>query len=318
MWHIDLFSGIGGFALAAEMVWDNVRHTFVEYDPFCQEVLKKHWPEADLHGDIRKFVADAKKGRREGRQVSIRKRRSLEASGDSERPYIITGGFPCQPFSAAGLRKGTADDRYLWPVMLECITLYRPRWVIAENVAGLATWNEGLVLETVCTDLEKEGYEVQPFVIPATAVGAPHRRDRVWIVAHAEFDGWGQGRRNALNPHAERSRSEDLQNHRDAIRSSPRRRDRDVADSKTKRLQGKRNEALEPQQKSDDKLSHGRDRSRTGKTDWQRNWTEIAATLCRVDDGVPRRLDRSPRLKALGNAIVPQVAAEIMFAIKNS
>ena len=193
MWHIDLFSGIGGFALAAEMVWDNVRHTFVEYDPFCQEVLKKHWPEADLHGDIRKFVADAKKGRREGRQVSIRKRRSLEASGDSERPYIITGGFPCQPFSAAGLRKGTADDRYLWPVMLECITLYRPRWVIAENVAGLATWNEGLVLETVCTDLEKEGYEVQPFVIPATAVGAPHRRDRVWIVAHAEFDGWGQG-----------------------------------------------------------------------------------------------------------------------------
>lgn len=100
-----------------------------------------------------------------------------------DRVVILTGGFPCQPFSHAGRRKGTADDRYLWPPMLEVIRNVRPDWVIAENVRGLVTWNEGMVLETVCADLENEGYEVQPLIIPAVAVGAPHRRDRVWIIA---------------------------------------------------------------------------------------------------------------------------------------
>jgi len=187
--HIDLFSGIGGFASAADTVFGNITHTFVENEPFCQAVLKKHWPKAEIHGDIREFIANAKLGRRvhsESKEhttiASLQTFRDTSAS--IEPPFLLTGGFPCQPFSQAGRRKGTADDRYLWPEMFESITLFKPRWVIAENVAGLITWNNGMVLEQVCSDLESEGYEVQPFVIPAVSVNAPHRRDRVWIIAH--------------------------------------------------------------------------------------------------------------------------------------
>lgn len=105
---------------------------------------------------------------------------------ENETLTILTGGFPCQPFSHAGRRKGTADDRYQWPNMFRVIQNVKPDWVIAENVRGLVTWNDGMVLEQVCTDLESEGYEVQPFIIPAVAVNAPHRRDRIWIIAHTE------------------------------------------------------------------------------------------------------------------------------------
>src|SRR4029077_4695613 len=98
-------------------------------------------------------------------------------------------GFPCQPFSAAGKRRGTEDDRHLWPEMFRIIQTFKPTWIVAENVRGLATWNNGLVLEQVCTDLEGQGYEVQPFIIPAVAVNAPHRRDRIWFVAYKQCKG---------------------------------------------------------------------------------------------------------------------------------
>lgn len=183
MTHLDLFSGIGGFSLAVDTIFHEQKnqHIFVEWDPFCQAVLKKHWPEAEYHSDIRAFVADSRSEK--PHRLSSKQGEEVAKTRDC---YILTGGFPCQPFSHAGRRKGTDDDRYLWPPMLEAITIFRPEWVIAENVAGLASWNEGLVLETVCADLEREGYEVQPFIIPAVAVGAPHRRDRVWIVAHSD------------------------------------------------------------------------------------------------------------------------------------
>lgn len=354
--HIDLFSGIGGFALAAQRVWPNIQHTFVEYDPFCQAVLKKHWPEAEVNGDIHAFIADTKERRREGREVSVRSSGSQQATTDAHRAYILTGGFPCQPFSAAGRRKGTEDDRYLWPAMFEAVTLFKPRWVIAENVAGLVTWNNGMVLETVCSDLEGQGYEVQPFIIPATAVGAPHRRDRVWIIGYAKYNGYAttekreggntrsdshkagteeflESTRSDLPRHAttngsstgritraepgkhddrEREVCEDVGNDGDKVRGVARERDSDSAHAE-RTGKGKRREFETARQRG----KRGR-AGRTERNDWQANWPEIAATLCRVDDGIPRRLDRNPRLKALGNAIVPQVAEMIMRGIQEA
>jgi len=178
MTHLDLFSGIGGFALAADRVFGEVEHVFCEIDPFCQAVLKKHWPKATIYGDIKTLTNPDWSWELQPKGSKQDKR------GRTGYPFILTGGFPCQPFSIAGQRKGTGDDRYLWPEMFAVIRNMLPEWIIAENVRGLASWNDGMVLETVCANLEGEGYEVQPLVIPACAVNAPHRRDRVWIVAH--------------------------------------------------------------------------------------------------------------------------------------
>jgi len=169
MIHGSLFSGIGGFDLAAQwMGWENAFH--VERDPFCRQVLNHHFPKSQSFDDVKTFDATPFRGR-----VSI-----------------ISGGFPCQPFSAAGKRAGTSDDRYLWPEMFRIIREARPTYVVAENVRGLLSWNDGLVLDTVCADLEGEGYEVCPVVLPAASVNAPHRRDRIWIVA---ANAYGAGER---------------------------------------------------------------------------------------------------------------------------
>jgi DNA (cytosine-5)-methyltransferase 1 len=159
MRHGSLFSGIGGFDLAAEwMGWENVFHC--EWMEFPRKVLDYYFPNADSHIDICK--TDFKK---------------YEGTID-----IITGGFPCQPFSTAGKRKGTDDERYLWGEMLRAIQEIKPKFVIAENVFGITSIDNGLVFEQVCIDLENEGYEVQPFIIPAAAKNAPHRRYRVWFI----------------------------------------------------------------------------------------------------------------------------------------
>lgn len=159
MTHASLFSGIGGFDLAAEWVgWTNAFNC--EIDPFCRKVLKYHFPDAEQYGDIR----------------------TTDFTIWRDRIDVLTGGFPCQPFSLAGKRKGAEDDRYLWPEMLRVIRTIRPRWVVGENVFGIVNWSEGMVFEQVCSDLEAAGYEVQPYLIPACGVGAPHRRDRCWFV----------------------------------------------------------------------------------------------------------------------------------------
>lgn len=163
MTHASLFSGIGGFDLAAEWAgWTNAFNC--EIDPFCQKVLKYHFPHAEQYADIRTTDFTLWRGRID----------------------VLTGGFPCQPFSLAGKRKGTADDRYLWPAMLGVIRAVRPRWVVGENVLGIVNWSEGMVFEQVCADLEAEGYAVQSFVIPVAGVGGYHLRPRVWFVAHAD------------------------------------------------------------------------------------------------------------------------------------
>ena len=162
MTHASLFSGIGGFDLAAEwMGWENLFHC--EWNPFGQRVLKHHFPNSISYNDITKTDFSIHRG-----QVDI-----------------LTGGFPCQPYSSAGKRLGKADERHLFPHMLRCIKEVKPRWIIGENVRGLVNWNEGLVFQEVYDDLEREGYEVQSFLIPAASVNAPHQRYRIWFVAYS-------------------------------------------------------------------------------------------------------------------------------------
>ena len=163
MRHGSLFSGIGGFELAAEWTgWTNVFHC--EWNKFGQQVLKHHFPKSISYEDITKT------------DFTIHR-------GDID---VLTGGFPCQPYSMAGKRLGKADERHLWPEMLRVIRETSPSYVVGENVRGLVSWNGGLVFDEVQADLEALGYEVLPVLLPACAVGAPHRRDRVWFVAYCE------------------------------------------------------------------------------------------------------------------------------------
>lgn len=189
--HGSLFSGFDAPSVAASwMGWKNAFHC--EINSFCNEILKYWFPDSEHYEDITKTDFSQWKGRID----------------------VLTGGFPCQPFSLAGQRKGADDNRYLWPEMLRAIREIRPTWVIGENVAGILTMvqsgeetemgsqtalfgednrkrvllRQEYVVETICKDLEREGYSVQPLLIPACAVGAPHRRDRVWFVARLITD----------------------------------------------------------------------------------------------------------------------------------
>ena len=167
---LDLFSGIGGFSIGLERAGFKTV-AFCENDTYCKSILKKHWEGVKIYHDVREIT-----------------RQQYEQDG-CELPGIITGGFPCQPFSVAGRKKGTRDNRYLWPEMFRVIKEFKPRWIIAENVRGIVNIQDGVVFERVCTDLESEGYEVQPFNIPASAVGAPHKRERIWFVGYSKHNG---------------------------------------------------------------------------------------------------------------------------------
>jgi DNA (cytosine-5)-methyltransferase 1 len=163
MKHGSLFSGIGGFDLAADwMGWENIFHC--EIAEFPRKILNHYWPNAECHEDIKKTDFTKYRGTVD----------------------IISGGFPCQPYSAAGKRLGKEDDRHLWPEMLRVIQEVKPQWVVGENVRGLLNWNGGMVFHEVCADLENIGYEVQAFIIPASGINAPHQRERLWIVAHTD------------------------------------------------------------------------------------------------------------------------------------
>lgn len=321
----SLFSGIGGFDLGLEragmeVVWQ------VEIDEFCNKVLAKHWPNVKRYGDIKNVT-------------------------NLEPVDLICGGFPCQPFSCAGKRRGKEDDRYLWPEMFRVIQEAKPTWVIGENVGGFV--NMGL--DQCVSDLEAEGYEVEPIIIPACAVNAPHRRDRVWIVANSnrsksrtspsgtdenrseiiqeqqlpqsEYSGQNfdvtdttntgiknlrRERQNAVfqnavtadSPCRETQSAESWRLH-----AEPCGKDSNVSYTTDERLQRSVKTVREERQKSNDELLHG------CRGEWREPWIEVAARLCRVDDGIPPPLDRVKRLKALGNAVVPQVVEIIGRAI---
>ena len=271
---LDLFAGIGGFSLAAHwMGWETA--AFVEWDKDCQKVLKKNFPNVPIYGDITQF--------------------HYEQERDRIGPIdLVCGGFPCQPFSSAGKRNGTADDRYLWPEMLRTIREARPAWVVGENVAGLITMDGGRVFEEIHTSLEDEGYHVEAFVIPACAVGAPHRRDRIWIIAHME------GRRDRVR--IERSQGE---------RPAPESGKGAFAEYASDATWERQNERPGRSERSHQDAWKG---------NWEEPWLQVATRLCRVDDGIPSWVDRhrTRRLKQLGNSIVPQVVYEIFRAIQSA
>jgi DNA (cytosine-5)-methyltransferase 1 len=197
---LELFAGIGGFSIAAELTKKIKTVGFVELEKFPQLVLKKNYPDTPIFSDIRDFNKESYETHYEGNAPKI---------------DIITGGFPCQPFSVAGNQQGTSAHNYLWPEMFRVIKEFKPSWVIGENVAGITSMvkSEGeikmesetsslfqedsqiyteeyqFVLESICQDFERIGYSVQPLIIPACGVGATHRRDRVWIIANAYKDG---------------------------------------------------------------------------------------------------------------------------------
>jgi DNA (cytosine-5)-methyltransferase 1 len=289
MRHGSLFSGIGGFELAAEwMGWKNTFHC--EFNEFGSKVLSHYWPESKHYGDITKS----------------------DFSEFRDRIDILTGGFPCQPYSAAGKRKGKDDARHLWPEMLRVIREVRPRYIVGENVYGLVTWNGGLVFDEVCSDLEAEGYAIWPIVIPAAAVGAPHRRDRVWFVAYATCECERANKLRCLRFQDGEISGEGLQTFYNAFR--PNGIERLATDSENSRLSPCNERPRQEQSRRRDEPM--------GSRQWQGFPTQ--SPVCSGDDGLSRKLDgitfskwRNESIKAYGNAIVPQVAYQIFKAIEN-
>lgn len=298
--HGSLFSGFDAPSIAASwMGWKNAFHC--EINPFCNEILKYWFPNSEHYEDITKTDFSQWKGRID----------------------VLTGGFPCQPFSLAGQRKGADDNRYLWPHMLRAIREIRPAWVIGENVAGILTMvqpgketevgsqtslfgednrkrillRQEYVVETICKDLEREGYSVQPLLIPACAVGAPHRRDRVWFIAHCAD-----------------SRTEDVRRERkDKVLSDGIAPDTYCEFPSQRMLQGEKGRY---KQKIRTESLHSR-------SNWQNFPTQ--SPVCRGNDGLPFDVDnltipftkwRQESVKGYGNAIVPQVILEIFKAIE--
>jgi DNA (cytosine-5)-methyltransferase 1 len=324
MTHLDLFSGIGGFAYAIDRVWDDVEHIFCDNEPFAQKVLKKHWKDSYIYDDIRSITDTTLFNGARGKPSRSRQKESKREAGDRISVDILTGGFPCQPFSQAGLRRGTTDDRYLWPEMLRVIRLAKPQWVVAENVRGLLTLQDGVVFQQVCADLEGEGYEVQPFIIPAVAVNAPHRRDRIWFVAcNTQHDGLNA----AKNAKGDTQRSDSNAKRPDELFQSEGADSLREAAADTRRTGGRTRGGQSPQRSTSIRGSSTEKNQRFERTSWNTDWMEVAAQFCSVDDGLPAELGdltltkaghRAAQLKAYGNAIVPQVAVEIMKAIKYS
>lgn len=278
MTHLSLFSGIGGLDLAAE--WAGFRTVGqCEWAEYPTKVLEKHWPEVPRWRDIRTLTGDSFYERTGLRTVNV-----------------ISGGFPCQPFSVAGKRRGKEDNRYLWPEMLRVIQEIRPAWVVGENVAGIVS----MALDTVLSDLESIGYDCQAFIIPACAVDAPHRRDRCAIVGY---------RSSYL------ADSECI-----GLRENGNQSDHDKEWDDSAQKQGRRSELRSFGCCS----SYVSDAESTERT---RSWTEarrrraefgcggwwpVEPDVGRVAHGIPNRVDR---LKCLGNAVVPQQFYPIFEAI---
>ena len=356
---LDLFSGIGGFSYAGEkLVGGYETVAFCEYDKHAQKVLRKHWPDTEIIDDVRELANDAERFR---------------GSVD-----IICGGYPCQPFSLAGVRRGDKDDRHLWPEMLRIIQAVRPTWVIGENVAGHITMG----LDTVLSDLEAEGYQARCFVIPAVAADAYHRRERCWIIAHADREGepasavneqrleraiMGNAQHDGSSAAAvrrgtkktsdnieerpsEASQSARTGRPRDGQkvatgagagavgnaereqRGTAKARRLDVDRSVLDRSQGREetdategssadvsnpdSEGLQRQSKPKGSRQKGRQQIGDEGLPWGKSkFWEPEPAVGRVANGVPGRVHR---LKQLGNSIVPQVAARILWAIKEA
>lgn len=329
--HASLFSGIGGAEIAADWAgWQNLFHC--EINPFCRRVLEYHYPNSESYDDITKTDFTPWRG----------------------KVTVLTGGFPCQPFSLAGRRKGADDDRYLWPQMLRAIREIQPAWVVGENVNGIRSMvqsreeaemasggmlfrenhliraRERFTFEEVCGSLEREGYSVQAFVVPACAVGAPHRRDRIWIIAHTSntrVEEMWQNRQDGVFSVEASSYTNDCRSRQVYEEVQSKKSD----GAKFNRIGGERIASdtsslgrLEVGNENGDACESQGER-RPCPTDSPQDWWREFPTqppVCGGDDGIPGRLDgitfprwRMESIKAYGNAWVPQVAYEIFRAI---
>lgn len=316
MTHGSLFSGIGGFDLAAHwMGWDNTFHC--EWNPFGQKVLKHHFPNSISYNDITKTDFSIHEGRID----------------------ILTGGFPCQPYSSAGERLGKADERHLFPEMLRAIKEIKPKWIIGENVRGLVSWGGGVVFHEVCSDLEREGYEVQPFLIPAASKDAPHRRERIWFIAYSDGIRSGQsGDRRQTKQFNEDGKegvvtNSELHENRYSNNGGSKQEEGDLRRGK---------ESNVPDSLYSDGISTNTNgiRSSWGNSETigevrqekqfeaqysSKGWQSFPTTPCirGGDDGLSHELDSisvskwcKESIKGYGNAIVPQVAYEIFKTIE--
>lgn len=354
--HASLFSGIGGFDLAArEVGWNNVFQC--EIDPFCQSVLKYYFPKTVLYEDIKRTDFTSWKGKID----------------------VLTGGFPCQPFSVAGQRKGAEDDRYLWPEMLRVIRETRPLWVIGENVAGITNMvqpgsetdvetksdqdeenyketilEQEYIINTICDDLEREGYSVQPIIVPACGVGAPHKRDRVWFIASdrsdARIEGLRQERENEIHgrgstSHSNGTRFQAKGSEQQTTGITGGGLQKDATDTYGEKLQTwLKNNGREIEEENIARLDNGVERSCcirafadsdnerlstigiTDRVSSAERWKDFPTQppVCRGNDGLPFNVDNltipygkwiKESIKTYGNAIVPQIAMKIFEII---
>jgi DNA (cytosine-5)-methyltransferase 1 len=257
---------------------------------FPRKVLDYHFPNADSHIDICK----------------------TDFTKYANTIDILTGGFPCQPFSLAGKRKGTDDERYLWGEMLRAIQEIKPRFVIAENVFGITNIDGGLVFQQVCLDLETEGYEVQPFIIPAAAKNAPHRRDRCWFIA-TDTNGNGLNQRNSKDEINTSEGGEYALGDIEQIST----------DSKCIRRTEIRNDNGQFEKAQQTKCREQQFSGTNSTQSWWRNFPS-QSPICSGDDGIPTELDRitfskwrEQSIKGYGNAIVPQIAYQLFEIIND-
>ena len=297
---LDLFSGIGGFSLGAEAN-DIPTVAFVEKDPFCQKVLRKHWSNTPIISDIRTVKGE-----------------DYETDGVT----IVSGGFPCQPFSQAGKRKGTDDDRYLWDETLRVVTETKPRGFIGENVDGLVNIQDGMVLRQVQDDLEKEGFQVQCLVVPASGIGAWHQRKRVWIIGHnvsntiGELSDGCSGTTRHSESELKGMVSDEAKNW-NKVWSKTERCDQqtglrgNVSDTTVKGLERHGSQSSDLQESKE--RQNNSDRGSQG----QHTWWQTESKLRGIPHGISYELDkdRANRIKALGNSIVPQIAYQLFKSI---
>jgi DNA (cytosine-5)-methyltransferase 1 len=297
---IDLFSGIGGFSLGLHQADPRFKTiAFCEIDSFCQKVLKKNFPEVKIYGDIKKTTF-------------------------TEPAFLVCGGFPCQSISIAGKQRGKDDDRWLFPQMLRVIKQVKPKWILAENVQNLLNIADGEILQGIYNDLEALDYEIQTFRISAASQGAWHKRERVWIVgclSNSDNDGSYRQKKNAT------IESSNKQKNGLSIGN-----DKNVPNSNTGLGIGKNEEIQARWNTSDSSSSNVADSNELGTqvsaqrqltsiellgSECEESWWQAVAKICGVPNGIQYELDkdRAKRIKALGNAIVPQIITELGKAI---
>jgi DNA (cytosine-5)-methyltransferase 1 len=285
---LDLFSGIGGFSLGLESTGYFKTIAFVEKDKFCRQVLQKNFNNIPIEEDIR------------------------NVRGSNYAADVVTGGFPCQPFSVAGKRKGTDDDRYLWDETIRVVSECKPKWFIGENVEGIININNGMVLRQVQTDLEKEGFQVRCLIIPASGIGAWHQRKRIWIIANS-------------NSRFSIGENEEIQTRWDTINNGG----KNVSNSNTNlrkwggaELKSGDDREWEFCSKKKKQAEHDIRSKTIGCNDIsgeekRTTWWQTQSRICGVPHGLSATMDknRANRIKALGNSIVPQIARQLGLAI---